>query len=64
MPNVETSQTVLLIISSKHFYGLCNHTHPAIAKKTIPNSNKLRTYSKSRYYKDDDIVKIICGGTK
>lgn len=33
-------------------------------KPIITNSNKLRTYSKSRYYKDDDIVKIICGGTK
>lgn len=31
-------------------------------KPIITNSNKLRTYSKSRYYKDDDIVKIICGG--
>lgn len=40
MPNVETSQTVLLIISPKHFYGLCNHTHPAIVKKTIPNKTK------------------------
>ena len=33
-------------------------------KPIITNSNKLRTYSKSRYYKDEDIVKIICGGTK
>ena len=31
-------------------------------KPIITNSNKLRTYSKSRYYKDDDIVKIMCGG--
>lgn len=30
-------------------------------KPIITNSNKLRTYSKSRYYKDADIVKIICG---
>lgn len=30
-------------------------------KPIITNSNKLRTYSKSRYYKNDDIVKIICG---
>lgn len=30
------------------------------SKPIITNSNKLRTYSKSRYYKDDDIVKIIC----
>ena len=31
------------------------------SKPIITNSNKLRTYSKSRYYKDDDILKIICG---
>ena len=31
-------------------------------KPIITNSNKLRTYSKSRYYKDEDITKIICGG--
>ncbi len=31
------------------------------SKPIITNSNKLRTYSKSRYYKDEDIVKIICG---
>ena len=30
-------------------------------KPIITNSNKLRTYSKSRYYKDDEIAKIICG---
>lgn len=30
------------------------------SKPIITNSNKLRTYSKARYYKDDDIVKIIC----
>ncbi len=30
-------------------------------KPIITNSNKLRTYSKSRYYKDSDITKIICG---
>lgn len=34
------------------------------SKPIITNSNKLRTYSKSRYYKDDDIVKIICGVKK
>lgn len=37
MMNTETSQTVLLVTSPKHFYGLCNHMHPAIVKKTIPN---------------------------
>ena len=30
------------------------------SKPIITNSNKLRTYSKARYYKDDDIIKIIC----
>ena len=31
-------------------------------KAIITNSNKLRTYSKSRYYKDQEILNIICGG--
>lgn len=33
-------------------------------KPIITNSNKLRTYSKSRYYKDEDIIKILCGVKK
>lgn len=36
--------------------------NPLAGKKPIvTNSNKLRTYSKSRYYKDSDILDIICG---
>jgi len=36
--------------------------NPVAGKKPlITNSNKLRTYTKSRYYKDEDILKIICG---
>ena len=31
------------------------------SKPIITNSNKLRTYSQSRYYKDDDILNIIAG---
>lgn len=31
------------------------------SKPIITNSNKLRTYSQSRYYKDDDILYIIAG---
>lgn len=31
------------------------------AKPIITNSNKLRTYSKSRYYKDENILNIIVG---
>ena len=34
------------------------------SKPIITNSNKLRTYSKSRYYKDEDILKLICGEGK
>jgi len=30
-------------------------------KAIITNSNKLRTYSMARYYKDDDILKILVG---
>ncbi len=48
-----------------NFASICPlmYTNNPIAggKPIITNSNKLRTYSKSRYYKDDDIVKIICG---
>ena len=47
------------------FSSICPlmYTNNPIAggKPIITNSNKLRTYSKSRYYKDEDIVKIICG---
>lgn len=47
------------------FSSICPlmYTNNPIAggKPIITNSNKLRTYSKSRYYKNDDIVKIICG---
>lgn len=36
--------------------------NPIAGKKPIAtNSNKLRTYSKARYYKDSDILKIISG---
>ena len=31
------------------------------SKPLITNSNKLRTYTKSRYYKDDEILAIITG---
>ncbi len=35
--------------------------NPIAGKKPIVTcSNKLRTYSSSRYYKDDDLLKIIC----
>lgn len=30
-------------------------------KAIITNSNKLRTYSMARYFKDEDILKLICG---
>jgi len=35
---------------------LCN------SKPTITNSNKLRTYTKARYYKDAEILEQIAGG--
>lgn len=31
------------------------------SKRLMTCSNKLRTYSTARYYKDDDLLKIICG---
>lgn len=33
-------------------------------KPVITNSNKLRTYSSARYYKDEDILEMIAGGRK
>lgn len=39
--------------------------NPLCAKKpVITNSNKLRTYTSSRYYTDDEILNIITGGIK
>ncbi len=39
--------------------------NPIAGKKPIiTSSNKLRTYSQSRYYKDADILNIITGGNK
>lgn len=40
------------------------YTNNPLTKGTpiATNSNKLRTYSVSRYYKDADILQIICGG--
>ena len=39
--------------------------NPLAGKKPIITcSNKLRTYSSSRFYKSDDILKIITGGNK
>ncbi len=34
------------------------------SKPIITSSNKLRTYSSSRFYKNDDILRIITGGNK
>lgn len=37
--------------------------NPVCAKKeVITSSNKLRTYTNARFYKDDDIIEIITGG--
>lgn len=39
--------------------------NPIASKKPIiTSSNKLRTYSSSRYYRNDEIVRIITGGNK
>lgn len=72
-PNVldefkKTEEYKKLVSYGVKFSSICPlmYTNNPIAggKPIITNSNKLRTYSKSRYYKDDDIVKIICGGEK
>lgn len=72
-PNVlekfkETEEYKKLLNYGVKFSSICPlmYTNNPIAggKPIITNSNKLRTYSKSRYYKDEDIVKIICGEDK
>ena len=30
-------------------------------RKLLTNSNKLRTYTKARYRKDEEILSLICG---
>jgi len=61
----ETDEYAKLVGFGVKLSSICPlmYTNNPIAggKPIITNSNKLRTYSKSRYYKDDDIVKIICG---
>lgn len=61
----QTQEYALLIKTGVKLSSICPlmYTNNPIAggKPIITNSNKLRTYSKSRYYKDDEIAKIICG---
>lgn len=60
-----TQEYTSLIKTGVKLSSICPlmYTNNPIAggKPIITNSNKLRTYSKSRYYKDDEIAKIICG---
>ena len=72
-PNVldkfkKTEEYKKLLAYGVKFSSICPlmYTNNPIAggKPIITNSNKLRTYSKSRYYKDEDIIKIICGENK
>lgn len=45
--------------------ALMNMNNPILGKKkVITNSNKLRTYTTSRYYTDDEILTQICGGKR
>ncbi len=61
----QMQEYALLIKMGVKLSSICPlmYTNNPIAggKPIITNSNKLRTYSKSRYYKDDEIAKIICG---
>ena len=61
----QTQEYTSLIKTGVKLSSICPlmYTNNPIAggKPIITNSNKLRTYSKSRYYKDDEIAKIICG---
>jgi predicted aconitase len=45
--------------------ALMNMNNPILARKrVITNSNKLRTYTSTRYYQNDEIIAQICGGIK
>ena len=54
-----------LLLAGAHLSYICPLMYVdnpvAGAKPIITNSNKLRTYSKSRYYKDEEILNIIVG---
>ncbi len=64
----KTEEYNKLIASGVKISSICPlmYTNNPIAggKPIITNSNKLRTYSKARYYKNSDIVEIITGGRK
>ena len=64
----ETELYSKLIKSGVKVSSICPlmYTNNPIAgkKPIITSSNKLRTYSSARYYKDADILKIITGGSK
>ena len=51
-----------LLLAGAHLSYICPLMYVdnpvAGAKPIITNSNKLRTYSKSRYYKDEEILNI------
>lgn len=62
-----TTKYQLLMRSGVKLSSICPlmYTNNPIARglhNIITNSNKLRTYSTSRYYKDEDILNIITGG--
>lgn len=62
-----TTKYQLLMRSGVKLSSICPlmYTNNPIARglhNIITNSNKLRTYSTSRYYKDSDILNIITGG--
>ena len=64
----ETDLYSKLVKSGVKVSSICPlmYTNNPIAgkKPIITSSNKLRTYSPARYYKDADILKIITGGSK
>ena len=61
MPEAEKLQKAGVILSE--ICPLMYMNNPLCGKKpVITNSNKLRTYTSSRYYTDDEIVAKICGG--
>lgn len=60
-----TSEYDALVAAGVHISSICPlmyTNNPLTKKKAIAtNSNKLRTYSIARYYKDAEILDILCG---
>lgn len=63
MPEYKMLKSMGVVVS--YICPLMYMNNPLCAKKpVITNSNKLRTYTSSRYYSDAEILDQIVGGKK